>query len=169
MARYIVNFICSVPWEGGLLGQGTAALLVLLMLHLESGSRADALSHGAQGRAGADPDLGEGRESVVPISELESWEQTTELGPQVIQGRGGLVAVLGGLHTALPCNQHWQAPKEKKVALVLLSLPLATALAQEKNFCVACIWDAPLGVLWRTACAQAQVSSRLCENIIHIG
>lgn len=96
MARYVVNFICPVPWEGGLLRQGTAALLVLLMLHLESGSRADALSHGAQGRAGADPDLGEGRESVVPISELESWEQTTELGPQVIQGRGGLVAVLGG-------------------------------------------------------------------------
>lgn len=107
MAQYIVNIICSVPWEGGLLGQEIAALLVLLMLHLKSGSTADALIHGAQGRAGADPDLGEGRESVVPISELESWEQTTELGPQLIQGRADRCA-------GRACTLHFHATKSGK-------------------------------------------------------
>lgn len=50
-----------------------AAEFVLLMLHLEHGLRADALSSRALGRAGLNLNLGEGRESAVPISEFESW------------------------------------------------------------------------------------------------
>lgn len=61
------------PGREGLPRWEIAAEFVLLMLHLEHGLRADALSSRALGRAGLNLNLGEGRESAVPISEFESW------------------------------------------------------------------------------------------------